>query len=171
MLDSVFQNSKSTLAFAGVVIVSAMMLVGSEDSGGVLEKAVVTYKAERANIANNAAAASNELSFVEAPSGSSRQWNSAAPGESDADMAAAMPFNPSAPTVVTTSNRAMIDLSREPALPAGMSPEGAPSMRAALIPGSYDSGAAPSEELPAQPQAQVPREAVVTSRMIRIEPK
>ncbi len=52
MIDSLFQNSKSALIFAGAVIFSALMLVGSEDSGGVLDKAVSKAKSERTSTAS-----------------------------------------------------------------------------------------------------------------------
>lgn len=46
MLASIFKDSKSALAFAASVIVCAIMLIGPKESGGVLDKAVTTYKDE-----------------------------------------------------------------------------------------------------------------------------
>lgn len=168
MLSSIFQNSKSALAFAGSVIVCALMMVGTEDDAGVLDKTVNTIREERANIAGQAAAMSMEWNAPEtalqSPSGLERS-------EMIDDFAPVFDqvttSNPAPGYTVESRTLTLSDLSQEPALPPGMSPDGAPSLRNARNAQS-DVGSDSDGGIAA---AQPPREAVVTSRMIRIEPK
>lgn len=147
MFGNVFQSSKSALAFAGAVVVTALMLVGSKESGGVLDKAVTTYKTERASFANNAAAVSAQMStpVIEdyVPS-----------GLEESGAAAPLP---------TTPGTRIIRLDPESLQPIGELPS-----PPATVDGSYPAAADPIAVGVADP---APREAVVTSRMIRIEPK
>lgn len=149
MFGNVFQSSKSALAFAGAVVVSALMLVGSKESGGVLDKAVTTYKTERASFASNAASVSAQMStpVIE---------DYRAPAD---DLeAVSMDLQPAA------SASQAIRLDEETLRPIGEvpSPPIASADESANLGGPI--GAPPAEMA-------APREAVVTSRMIRIEPK
>jgi hypothetical protein len=148
MFGNVFQSSKSALAFAGAVVVSALMLVGSEEKGGVLDKAVTTYKEERGNFANNAAMMSEQMSgpvIAEYdPSGLEEPSESATPVTS------------------TTSTTQVIRLDEVTLEPIGVVP---PPPQ--IIADVGMAGVEPGVVVPPPP----PREAVVTSRMIRIEPK
>jgi hypothetical protein len=134
MLNSLFQNSKSALIFAGVVVVTALTLVGPKDGGGMLDKAVSTSKEERGKPANNAAMPGNEMSGAgSAPY--TYQGNGSDLGELNGAETAMV--NP--PIIDPIPGRAEArmtpsDLSQEPALPPGMAPDGAPSMRNAIIP-------------------------------------
>lgn len=168
MLSSIFQNSKSALAFAGSVSVCALMMVGTEDDAGMLDKTVNTIKEERANIAGQAAAMSMEWSApetaLEPPSGleQSEMSDDFAPVFDQVTTS-----NPVPGYTVESRTLTLSDLTEEPVFSAGMSSEGAPSLRNARnaqsnVGGDGDGGMA---------AVQPPREAVVTSRMIRIEPK
>lgn len=136
----------------------------------MLDKAVTTYKGERANIANNAAIMGNEMSSELGSYSNSSNDSLRELGVAEAMMGAPEPSNPTPGRVVETRTMMLSDLSQEPALPPGMSPDGAPSMRNAIIPppGATDSDpGGPFSASSAAPQ----REAVVTSRVVRIEPK
>lgn len=61
MYKSVFQNSRSALAFAGMTIIGAVMMVGSPEDGGVLDKAVKRLSD------TPEAVAGDEREFAEAP--------------------------------------------------------------------------------------------------------
>jgi hypothetical protein len=168
MLSAIFQNSKSALAFAGSVIVCALMMVGTEDDAGVLDKTVNTIRQERANIAGQAAAMSMEWNApetaLETPSGleQTEMIDDFVPVFDQMTTS-----HPAPGYTVGSRTLTLSDLSQEPALPPGMSPEGAPSLRNARnaqpdVGSDSDGGMA---------TAQPPHQAVVTSRMIRIEPK
>lgn len=147
MFGNVFQSSKSALAFAGAVVVTALMLVGSKESGGVLDKAVTTYKAERTSFASNAATVSAEMStpVIEdyVPS-----------GLEESATAAPMPATPGT-RIIRLDPESMQPIGELPAPPG-------------IVDGSY---AAPADPIAVGVAEPAPREAVVTSRMIRIEPK
>lgn len=162
MLNSVFQNSKSALVFAGVVVVSTLMLVGTKDGGGVLDKAVTNYKGERADMIENAARVADEMSSpVIGPYNPNGASNGAAQGgPASPEFKEAAPVMPG--RVVETRSMVLSDLSQDSGsdfdsrLDAGSgagfeSDRSNPQPRAATL--------APQE-----------REAVVTSRVVRIAP-
>jgi hypothetical protein len=166
MLASIFQNSKSALAFAASVIVCALMLVGPKESGGVLGKTVETYKDERANIANNAANMSAQMSTPVIADYNPQASGLEAPlNGGDSETEPALPFNQ------------VIRLDPLTGRPMGqvspLSAASAPS--AASDAGEASVFAAPVAAQPfaaeVAPPAPARGEAVVTSRMIRIEPQ
>lgn len=154
MLASIFKDSKSALAFAASIIVCALMLVGPKENGGVLDRAVSTYKDERANIASNAAMMSEQMStpvvgdYKPQASGLEEPGN----GFGAAETGAAAPSK-------------VIRLDPVTNLPIGEVPPPPPL-------GAETSATYAAPAMQAAPEAALPpREAVVTSRMIRIEPK
>lgn len=160
MLASIFQNSKSALAFAASVIVCAMLLIGPKENGGVLDKAVNTYKDERANIANNAAIMSQQMS--EPVIG---DYQPQASGLEEPAYGADVAILPSAPT-----NTRVIRL--DPETGAIMGEVIAPPPAAALGDTAGVGGPVPAAGSAAQAEPTFRRgEPVVTSRMIRIEPQ
>lgn len=179
MLNSVFQNSKSALVFAGAVVVSALMLVGPKEGGGVLDKAVTTYKDERAQVVRDAANTAYQMSSTSGGSLDGSAYGNSVIDETEALLAqqrgnAAVPADPVPGRVVETRRMMLSDLSQEPALPEGMVSGEIPSMRNAIVPPpddgmAQDSTGPDGTGLDGQPAP--PREAVVTSRIIRIEPK
>ncbi|QDH33294.1 hypothetical protein [Porphyrobacter sp. YT40] len=55
MYKAVFQNSKAALAFAAMILFSAVSMVGTSEDNGVLIRAVDNLEAQRASIASDAA--------------------------------------------------------------------------------------------------------------------
>lgn len=55
MYKAVFQNSKAALAFAAMILFSAVSMVGTSEDNGVLIRAVDNLEEKRASIANDAA--------------------------------------------------------------------------------------------------------------------
>ena len=152
MLSSVFQDSKSALAFAGSVIVCALLLVGPDDKGGVLDQAVETYVDERASIASNAAATSQQMSQ---PIIGDYKPSASSGLELSGD---AMPSAPKPQRVMRVDDVTFEPIGELPPPPPGDAPETyAPPVAAApLSPQTMPAG---------------PREAVVTARTIRIQPQ
>ncbi len=54
MYKTLFQNSKAALLFAGMTILGAVMMVGSPEDEGVLDKAVDRFGKERETIVEDA---------------------------------------------------------------------------------------------------------------------
>ncbi|MFL0669921.1 MAG: hypothetical protein ACJLS3_00400 [Erythrobacter sp.] len=181
MLASIFQNSKSALAFAASVIVCALMLVGPKESGGVLGKTVESYKDERANIANNAANMSAQMStpviadYNPEASGLEAPLNG---GDSESE------FDPSASRVIRIDPVTGQSIGVVPPPPTG-NDDGDGANAGAIANSSVSAFAAPVAPQPVAPQPLAPQplapqvvpaapargEAVVTSRMIRIAPQ
>lgn len=160
MLASIFQNSKSALAFAACVIVCALMLIGPKESGGVLNKAVDTYKDERATIVNNAAMMSQQMS--EPIIGDYSPQSSGLEEPINGADVAIMP-SPSANTQV---------IRLDPVTGAPMGQVIAPPPSAGLDETANLGGPILTGSDAAAPDPAVRRgEPVVTSRMIRIEPQ
>jgi hypothetical protein len=167
MLASIFQNSKSALAFAASVIVCALMLVGPKESGGVLDKAVETYKDERANIARDTGNMNAQMSMPQiadykpAASGLEEPLEG---GDSEPDYSAPGSRVERIGPVTGQSTGIM------PPPPAGNDADAA-----AVTNPNPSAFAAPPVAQPLAPQA-VPAaparsQAVGTSRMIRIQPQ
>lgn len=173
MLASIFQNSKSALAFAASVIVCALMLVGPKESGGVLDKAVETYKDERANIASDAANMSAQMSMPQIA-----DYNPAASG-----MEEPLEGGDSAPDYSAPDSRVVRigpatgqATGFMPSSPVGNDADAGNTVGANPNPAADISAlAAPPVAAPpasqAVPAAPVRGQAVVTSRMIRIQPQ
>lgn len=54
MSRTLFENSKAALAFAGVTIIGAVIMIGSPDNEGVLDKTVDSLSEERMSITEDA---------------------------------------------------------------------------------------------------------------------
>lgn len=54
MSKTLFENSKAALAFAAMTILGAVVMVGSEETGGVLDQTVDRFAQEREAIAEDA---------------------------------------------------------------------------------------------------------------------
>lgn len=168
MLASIFQNSKSALAFAASVIVCALILVGPKESGGVLDQAVTTYKDERSEFASNAAMAGDQMSTPPvigdyAPEVSGLEE----PAQGIGDAAAATSLR-----VVRLDPVTMQPIG-EPATATATATATAPGGESAES-AAPEAFAPPASAIAAVPQAAAPaapRDAVVTSRMIRIKPQ
>lgn len=171
MLASIFQNSKSALAFAASVIVCALMLVGPKENGGVLDQAVETYKGERANIARDAANMSAQMSTPVIADYNPQASGLEAPldgGDSSAE------FDASASRVIRLD-----PITRQPigvmSPPTTGNDDSGGANAGAFTNSDISSFAAPAVAQPLVPQAAPAApargEAVVTSRMIRIEPQ
>jgi hypothetical protein len=172
MLASIFQNSKSALAFAASVIVCALMLVGPKESGGVLDKAVETYKDERANIARDAANMGAQMSMPQIA-----DYNPQASGlEEPLDGGDSAPdYDAPGSRVVRISPATGQSTGLMPSSPVGNDAD------AGSFAGANPDSAADVSALAASPVAPPPPQAapaapvrgkpVVTSRMIRIEPQ
>jgi hypothetical protein len=159
MLSSIFQNSKSALIFAASVIVCALMLIGPKESGGVLDKAVNTYKDERANFANNAAMMSEQMSAPVIGDYKS-QVSGLEESANGADMPMASASTSTRVIRLDPETGAQLGEVAPPPLSTGFE-QGAD----AALGGPQASGANTAEAAP------VRGEPVVTSRMIRIEPQ
>lgn len=158
MLNSVFQNSKSALVFAGVVVVSTLMLVGTKDGGGVLDKAVTNYKGERADMIENAARVADEMSSpVIGPYNPNGAAQGGLPTTEFKEAAPVMPGR-----VVETRSMVLSDLSQD-----------SDSDFDSRLDADSGAGSGADSTNP-QPRAAAPapqeREAVVTSRVVRIAP-
>jgi hypothetical protein len=171
MLASIFQNSKSALAFAASVIVCALMLVGPKESGGVLDKAVETYKDERANIARDAANMGAQMSMPQIADYNPQASGLEEPldgGDSapdyDAPGSRVVRISPATgqSTGLMPSPLAGDDADADAGSFAGTNPDPAADVSAL---------AAPPVAPQAAPAAPVRGKPVVTSRMIRIEPQ
>lgn len=173
MLASIFQNSKSALAFAASVIVCALMLVGPKESGGVLDKAVETYKDERANIARDAANMGAQMSMPQIA-----DYNPQASGlEEPLEGGDSAPdYDAPGSRVVRISPATGQSTGLMPSSPVGNDAD------AGSFAGANPDSAADVSALAASPVAQTPPpqaapaapvrgKPVVTSRMIRIEPQ
>ncbi|WP_086606711.1 hypothetical protein [Erythrobacter donghaensis] len=55
MYKAVFQNSKAALAFAAMILFSAVSMVGTSEDNGLLIRAVDNLEAQRASIVSDAA--------------------------------------------------------------------------------------------------------------------
>lgn len=55
MYKAVFQNSKAALAFAAMILFSAVSMVGTSEDNGMLIRAVDNIESQRASIASDAA--------------------------------------------------------------------------------------------------------------------
>ena len=157
MLSSVFQDSKSALAFAASVIVCALLLVGPKDKGGVLDQAVETYADQRGNIAANAAMTSEQMSqpmIGDYRPGAAGLDDGVAPGQAGA-----------------AANAVSLQVTRLD--PVTLEPIGeVPPPPPADAPESYAPQPLVAAPSGVQTIAQQPaREAVVTARTIRIEPQ
>lgn len=101
MSRTLFENSKAALAFAGMTIVGAVMMVGSADSGGVLDRAA-SLSARPEPIAELAPVVQDgESQPAEQPIDPAAGWGSSSAvfGEYDADPAGTDSSDP-----VPTSN-------------------------------------------------------------------
>lgn len=158
MLNSVFQNSKSALVFAGVVVVSTLMLVGTKDGGGVLDKAVTNYKDERANIIENAARVGDEMSSpVIGPYNPNEAKQG---GPASAELPQAGPVMPG--RVVETRSMVLSDLSQD----GDDAFNGHPGAGNGAVSGPANNDVPGAQASPDSER----REAVVTSRVVRIAP-
>lgn len=161
---NVFQSSKSALIFAGSVILATLVLVGPDEGGGVLGSVAETHGNQRERIAYDAAAASQELSMLseqEPPKPSAWDANPMI----DHNLMA-MPEDARGFPVIGSSNGSDTNFGRQHTF---SNPATAPFSSDAIVVGPGESMG--GGDLPAI-SAQAPRgEAVVTSRMIRIEPQ
>lgn len=168
MSFNVFQSSKSALIFAGAVILTTLVLVGPDEGGGVLGSVAETHSNERGRIAYDAAAASQELSMLseQAPPKPSAweanpmiDYNLMATPESAAGM----------PVIGSGGGSGNGSGNFYGAQQPSSNPATAPLSSEAILVGP--GGGVGGGEMPVN-SAQAPRgEAVVTSRMIKIEPQ
>ncbi|MFN3990741.1 MAG: hypothetical protein ACK4IS_10835 [Erythrobacter sp.] len=156
MLASIFKDSKSALAFAASIIVCALLLIGPKDNGGLLDRTVSSYKEERAHIVQNAAMTSAQMST---PSVGDYKPQASGLEEPDNGFEAAASAA-AEPKVIRLDPVTNLPIGEVPPPP----PLGAESAESSAI---Y---ATPMTQVASEP-AVTPREAVITSRMIRIEPK
>jgi hypothetical protein len=71
MSRTLFENSKTALAFAGLTIFGAVAMVGTSENGGVLDSAVESVERQRESMASEARAFAEARSHGDAPSGQS----------------------------------------------------------------------------------------------------
>lgn len=69
MSRTLFENSKAALAFAGMTILGAVVMVGSDDGGGVLDQTVDRFAQEREAIAQDARKFAESKSVGDDPGG------------------------------------------------------------------------------------------------------
>lgn len=74
MDNSIFRNSKAALIFAGAVVVSAVVLIGSPEEKGVVNKAVDLVGQPRETVAAEPNAAAMTPTVVETQSKSKSRW-------------------------------------------------------------------------------------------------
>lgn len=60
MSKTLFANSKTAIAFAGITIIGAVVMIGPQDGGGVLDRAIDTYGMQRETIVEEARSVSEE---------------------------------------------------------------------------------------------------------------
>lgn len=68
MSRTLFENSKAALAFAGITIIGAVAMVGTDETGGVLDQTVERFAEERSEIVEDAQAFAESQSVGDAPS-------------------------------------------------------------------------------------------------------
>jgi hypothetical protein len=76
MYKAVFQNSKAALIFAAMTIVSAVVMVGSPEDKGVVNKAVDLIGEQRETVVKDAKAYAESQSVADAPSDPDTGWGS-----------------------------------------------------------------------------------------------
>lgn len=81
MYKSLFQNSKTALLFAGVIVVSAVVMVGTPEDEGVLDKAVDRFGHEREAIVEEAQEFAESQSVPDEVMDPDAGWGSSARSE------------------------------------------------------------------------------------------
>lgn len=74
MSRTVFENSKAALVFAGMTIVGALAMVGTEDGGGALDKTVDSFRQQREAVIEEAPTFSEERTEVIEPLNPASGW-------------------------------------------------------------------------------------------------
>jgi hypothetical protein len=159
MSRTLFANSKAALVFAGMTIVGALVMVGTEDSGGVLDQTVGRFGQQREPIVEEAREVSEERTEMTEPLDPASGWGGTGGGvfgEYTEEPVAPEPEDEAAPVAppVRSAPRAF-----EQTVPVGGPVVAdAPGI---VVPGEDDaSDSAVSRATP-----------VVTSRTLRAEPQ
>lgn len=74
MSRTLFENSKAALVFAGMTIVGALAMVGTEDGGGALDKTVDRFRQQREAVIEEAPTFSEERTEVIEPLDPASGW-------------------------------------------------------------------------------------------------
>ncbi len=145
MSRTLFENSKAALAFAGMTMLGAVMMVGTAEKGGVLSRLDEHLSAQRANITNDAQAFAAAQSVGDQPSAKGSGWGRKKEvfGEFDPAKAGQAKI---APATVTAAQ--------------GSGPMTAPLAPGAIAADAADAGLPVAEGV-----------AVITDRQMTIEPQ
>lgn len=145
MSRTLFENSKAALAFAGMTILGAVMMVGTSDKGGVLTRVDDALVNQRASIAADAQAFAKTQSVGDLPSDAGSGW-----GKPGAVFSEYNPVQSNPPKAIAS-----------PASPAqGESVMTAPLASGAIVADDVDPGVPVRQGV-----------AVITEREMTIEPK
>jgi hypothetical protein len=79
MYKAVFQNSKAALIFAALTVVSAVVMIGSPEDKGMLNKAVDRFGEQREAIVEEAQAYAESQSVADVASDPAAGWGSSKP--------------------------------------------------------------------------------------------
>ena len=126
MYKAVFQNSKAALAFAAMILFSAVSVVGTSEDSGVLIRAVDNLEEQRASIASDAAEFAERNSGGDVP---------------EAEAAEPKVFGDFAPVDEATARQATT------VAPKGPPPPGYDLMTAPLAPGAQIGDEQPVEAI------------------------